>query len=183
MHRLFVAIDLPQAVKLELAGICSGLPGARWVQDEQIHLTLRFIGEVDDGVFQEIREELADIKSFAFTMRLAGLGFFPPRRQPHVLWAGIDPVDSVVVLRDRVESVLVRLGLEPEGRNFFPHVTLARLRDTPVAKVDRYLAANMSFVSSEFRVDAFHLYSSVLTSNRAIHQVEATCSLILPSVN
>ncbi|MDD3814119.1 MAG: RNA 2',3'-cyclic phosphodiesterase [Desulfocapsaceae bacterium] len=177
MHRLFVAIDLPPLVKRELTEICSSLPGARWVKAEQIHLTLRFIGEVDDGIFQDIRKELADIKSSAFTMRLAGLGFFPPRRPPHVLWAGVEPVESIVVLRDWVEAALVGLGLEPEGRKFSPHVTLARLRDISVARVEHYLAANMSFVSSEFQVSAFHLYSSVLTSNGAIHQVETSYPL------
>ncbi len=182
MQRLFVAIDLPRAVKRELAGICLGLPGARWVEDEQIHLTLRFIGEVDGGIFQDIREGLAGIHGSAFSMHLAGLGFFPPRRQPHVLWAGIEPVEPVIALRNRVESLIVRLGLEPEGRKFSPHVTMARLRDTPVAKVAGYLAGNALFASSPFEVDAFHLYSSVLTKKGAMHQIEASYPLIQPPV-
>lgn len=182
MHRLFVSIDLPQAVKRELARIYSDLPGARWVADAQIHLTLRFIGEVDDSVFLDIREGLADIKTCAFAMRLAGLGFFPPCKQPHVLWAGAEPVAPIAALRNRVESVLVQLGLEPEGRKFSPHVTMARLRDTPVATVTRYLADNALFASSEFEVEAFHLYSSVLARNGALHQIEASYPLIPPSV-
>lgn len=182
MQRLFVAIDLPQVVKRELAGICLGLPGARWVEDEQIHLTLRFIGEVDCGIFQDIRDGLAEIQGAAFAMRLVGLGFFPPRRQPHILWAGVEPVEPVVALRNRVESLLVRLGLEPEGRKFSPHVTMARLRDTPVAKLTHYLAGNALFASSEFKADAFHLYSSVLTNKGAMHQIEASYPLIPSSV-
>ena len=178
MQRLFVSIDLPQAVKRELAGICLGLPGARWVADEQIHLTLRFIGEVDGGLVQDIREGLAEIHTSAFAMRLVGLGVFPPRRQPHVLWAGVEPVEPVVALRNRVESLLVGLGFAPEGRKFLPHVTMARLRDTPVARLTDYLAGNALFASSEFEVDAFHLYSSVLTSKGAIHQIEASYPLI-----
>lgn len=177
MQRLFVSIDLPQAVKRELAGICLNLPGARWVADEQIHLTLRFIGEVDGAVVQDIREGLAGIQGSAFTLRLVGLGLFPPRRKPHVLWAGVDPVDPVVALRNRVESLLVRLGLEPEGRAFSPHVTLARLRDTPVARLTTYLADNALFTSSGFEVDSFHLYSSILSNNGAIHQIEASYPL------
>lgn len=179
MQRIFVAIDLPQLVRRELAVISSDLPGARWVKEGQIHLTLRFIGEVDDGLFQDIREALADIKSSVFTMRLVGLGFFPPRKLPHVLWVGVEPVDPIVALRNRVESLLVQMGLEPEGRKFSPHVTLARLRDTPVAIFSRYLAENALFVSSEFKVDAFYLYSSILTHNGAIHQVEANYPLTL----
>jgi len=85
-------------------------------------------------------------------------------------------------LRNRMESVLAQLGLEPEGRKFSPHVTMARLRDTPVATVTRYLADNAPFASSEFEVDAFHLYSSVLTRNGALHQIEASYSLLRPSV-
>ena len=178
MQRLFVSIDLPKLVKREVAGICLGLPGARWVADEQIHLTLRFIGEVDGGVVQDIREGLAEIQSSAFAMRLVGLDFFPPRGTPHVLWAGVEPVEPVVALRNRVESILVRLGLEPEGRKFSPHVTMARLRNTPVARLTHYLAGNALFASSEFEVDAFYLYSSVLTKEGAIHQVEASYPLI-----
>lgn len=178
MQRLFVSIDLPQSVKGELAGICSGLPGARWVDEGQIHLTLRFIGEVDDNVFQDIRKGLAEIKSSAFVMQLVGVGCFPPRKLPRVLWAGAEPVESIVAVRNRVESLLVRLGLEPEERKFSPHVTLARLRDTPVAKVSSYLDANALFVSSQFEMDAFHLYSSLLTSQGAIHRVEASYPLV-----
>lgn len=180
MQRLFVSIDLPPAVKRELAEICLGLPGARWVADEQIHLTLRFIGEVDAGVFQGIREGLAEIRGSAFALRLVGIGFFPPRRQPHVLWAGVEPVEPVVALRNRVESLLVRLGIDPEGRKFSPHVTMARLRNTEPAKLTGYLAGNALFASSEFEVDAFHLYSSVLTNKGAIHQIEASYPLIPP---
>lgn len=177
MQRLFVAIDLPLPVKRELAGICLGLPGARWVADEQIHLTLRFIGEVDLGRVQDIREVLAEIHRPAFALHLVGLGVFPPRRQPHVLWAGVEPVEPVVALRNRVESLLVGLGLTPEGRKFSPHVTMARLRDTPVAGLTSYLAGNALFTSSEFEIDAFHLYSSVLTRKGAIHQLEASYPL------
>lgn len=178
MYRLFVAIDFPQAVKQELARICLGLPGARWVAAEQIHLTLRFIGAVDGGVFQDIREGLADIESACFAMRLSGLGFFPPRKQPRVLWAGVEPEAPVVALRNRVESTLVRLGLTPEGRKFSPHVTMARLRDTPLAKVTRYLAGNALFAGTEFEVARFHLYSSVLTGQGAVHQIEASYPLV-----
>ncbi len=178
MQMLFVAIDLPPPVKRQLAGICLDLPGARWVAAEQIHLTLRFIGEVDGGRVQDIREGLAGIHSAAFAMRLVGLGVFPPCRQPHVLWAGVEPVEPVVVLRDRVESLLIDLGLTPEGRPFSPHVTMARLCETPVAILTSYLAGNALFTSSEFKVAALHLYSSVLTNKGAIHRLEASYPLI-----
>jgi len=177
MTRLFVSIDLPQAVRRELAGICCGLPGARWVEGDQIHLTLRFIGEVDGGVFQDIRDGLAGIKGVPFSIRLVGLGVFPPRKQPRVLWVGIEPVDPVAALRSRVEATLVALGLGPEGRKFAPHVTIARLHDPPVARLARYLARNALFAGPEFEVDAFHLYSSFLAKQGALHQLEASYGL------
>lgn len=181
MHRLFVAIDLPQTVKHELTTLGCDLPGARRVRDEQLHLTLRFIGEVNDEIFQKIREKLAEIKSTAFTVRLVGLGVFPPRRQPHVLWVGIDPSDPITTLRDRVESTIVQLGLPPEERKFSPHITLARLKNTPINEVNRYLAGHDLFASSPFAVNTFALYSSVLSNKGATHQLEADYPLVPPN--
>lgn len=177
MYRLFVAIDMPPDIRSVLSGICFGVPGAKWIPDEQLHLTLRFIGEVDGGVFRDIREALADIEAKSFAVRLKGVGHFPPRKAPRVLWAGIEPAAPVAALRNRVEAVLVRLGLEPEKRKFSPHITLARLRESPLGKVSRFLAANSMFATAEFRVPAFHLYSSTLTPKGAFHEKQATYAL------
>lgn len=160
-----------------LSTLCYGLPGARWVPEDQFHLTLRFIGEVDGGVFADIREGLSDVRADCFSFGLDGLGYFPPRKKPRVLWAGVKPDAGVCALRDKVESVLVRLGLEPEKRKFAPHVTLARLRDTPIRKLTRFLEGNALFSTEQFSVRQFHLYSSVLTPNGAIHQLEESYSL------
>lgn len=178
MIRLFIAIDLPEQVARDLGRLSCGLPGARWVVLEQMHLTLRFVGEVDGTLFKDIEEGLADIESPVFDLRLNGLGFFPPRKQPKVLWAGVEPVAPLIALRRKVEGVLSRLGLPSEGRKFSPHVTMARLRDTPLAKLTRYLSGNSMYGSQEFVVDEFHLYSSTLTSKGAIHQLEASYPLI-----
>lgn len=177
MYRLFVAIDLPEGVKRQLSSLCFGVPGARWVPEEQIHLTLRFIGEVDGGVFRDIREVLADIRSEPFEIQIKGVGFFPPRKTPRVLWVGVEPHEKVALLRKRVESALVRLGLEPERRKFSPHITLARLRDTSLSKVTRFLAGNSLFATESFHVREFILYSSELTPKGAIHRQEAIYSL------
>ena len=177
MYRLFVAIDLPENVKQELSGLCFGIPGARWVPEEQIHLTLRFIGEVDGGVFRDIQEALGDIRTDPFEIWVKGVGFFPPRKTPRVIWVGVEPHDKVIVLRNRVESTLVRLGLEPERRKFSPHITLARLRDTSLSKVTRFLAGHNLFATEAFPVHEFVLYSSTLTPKGAIHQQEAIYSL------
>lgn len=177
MYRLFVAIDLPPDIAAQVQGLCYGVPGARWVQPEQMHLTLRFIGEVDGGLFRDIKEGLADIETGGFVLQVKGLGFFPPRKTPRVLWAGIAPVEQVSALRQRIDNVLLGLGLAPEGRKFSPHITLARLHDTPPARLSRFLAGNSLFATEAFPVSEFHLYSSELTAKGAFHTIEASYKL------
>ncbi len=177
--RLFIALNLPESVREPLTRICCGLPGARWVNPEQLHLTLRFIGEVDGGVFQDIREGLAEIAGKPFMLQLDGVGFFPPRGKPRVVWVGLRQSKELLQLRNRLESCLVSLGLEPERRKFAPHITLARLKNTPAAKVGRFLENHSLFLSVPFPVDDFFLYSSQLGRNRAIHRIEARYPLIV----
>lgn len=173
MPRLFVAIDLPPETRHSLAGLCFGIPGARWVDPEQIHLTLRFIGDVDGAVFHDIRDGLAGIQAHHFQLRLRGVGHFPPRKEPRVLWAGIEPSDPLILLRKKIESTLTGLGLPAEARKFSPHITLARLNRSPVHKVGQFLAGNNLFSTEPFTVQEFFLYSSFLRANGAIHTIEA----------
>jgi len=182
MPRLFVAMDLPQLVAAELAAFCCGVPGARWVAPEQLHLTLRFIGEVDGGLGREIREALQAVAGSAFDLRVKGFGFFPPRKQPRVLWAGVEPADEVTALRNRIERALVGLGVAPEMRKFSPHITLARLDGTPVSRVTQFLAGNSLYASPAFTVSEFYLYSSVLTPKGAIHNSEASYPLAMAAL-
>lgn len=177
MPRLFVAIDLPSSIRERLASLCCGLPGARWIDPEQMHLTLRFIGEVDSSVFQLVREALTEVRSEPFTLQLEGIGFFPPRGQPRVAWVGIRRSDQLILLRKRIESVLVRSGLAPEGRKYSPHITLARLKNTPGSRIGAYLAHNGLFLTGEFPVREFYLYSSVLNSKGAKHYIEQKYAL------
>ncbi len=167
--RLFVAIDLPETEKERLARLCCGLSNARWTDPEQFHLTLRFIGEVEGGLFQDIREVLAEINWHPFSVELDGVGFFPPRGKPKVVWAGVRRNEELLALRNRIESGLIKIGLEPEGRKFAPHITLARLNNTPSTKVARFLEHFSMFMGSPFTVDSFHLYSSVLGRGGAVH--------------
>lgn len=178
MYRLFVAIDLPEGVRETLAGLCCGIPGARWVPKEQLHLTLRFIGEVDGAQFRDIRQGLAEIDLPSFPLGLKGLGCFPPRKAPRVLWVGVEPAEGGLIrLRNRVESTLVRLGLEPEHRKFAPHITLARLQDPPLGRLTNFLSGNGLFAAEPFPVSEFHLYSSVLSAKGALHTIEASYRL------
>lgn len=171
--RLFVAVDLPEAIKNELSAICFGVPGARWVPLDQLHLTVRFIGEVDGGLFDDIRSGLDQVEADEFSLTLKGLGHFPPRKDPRVLWVGLEKNDSLCALRKKVDGVLAGCGLAPEKRKFSPHITLARLKKTPLSRVTQFLAGNALFSLPEFSVSRFYLYSSVLTSKGAVHAVEA----------
>ena len=127
MPRLFVALDPPEEVKDALDRLCEGLPGVRWSDPQQFHLTLRFIGEVGQGLFYEIGEALAGVSHPPFELSLKGLGQFPPRGAPHTLWVGVDDQSgAVATLRRRIERRLGEVGVEPERRKFAPHVTLGR---------------------------------------------------------
>lgn len=182
MHRLFVAIDFPEAVRQQLALLCFGLPDARWTPAAQLHLTVRFIGEVEGGRFLDVRDALGEVSAPPFDMRLKGLGHFPPRGRPHVLWAGVEKNGPLTALHDRIERTVVRAGLPPEGRNFMPHVTLARLKGTPPRRVADYLTDHALFQAGPFPVEAFHLYSSLLTPKGAVHTLEASYPLGTPAV-
>jgi len=177
MYRLFVAIDLPPDIAIQLQGICYGVPGARWVQPEQMHLTLCFIGEVDGVVFRDIKEGLAEIEAVGLALQVKGLGFSPPKKTPKVLWAGIAPVEEVCALRKKIGNALIGMGLDPEGRKYSPHITLARLHDTPLARLSRFLAGNGLFATAVFPISEFHLYSSQLTFKGPVHTIEASYSL------
>lgn len=175
--RLFVAIDLPLEIRDQLVGLCCGLPDARWTDPEQLHLTLCFIGEVSGTAFLDIKEALAEIKAAPLLLRLQGVGFFPPRQMPRVVWAGIEKNEQLAVLQRKITTRLFVLGFEPENRKFAPHITLARLHQTPPSRVGKYLEEYGLFTTAEFGVDSFRLYSSVVGRKGARHIVEQVYSL------
>ena len=181
MKRLFVAVDLPETIKATLAQLAAGVPGARWTEPPQIHLTLRFIGEVDGAQFADIREALAEVNAPAFALSLSGIDHFASRRTPHTLWAGVAPSPELERLHADVERALVSAGLMPERRKFTPHVTLARLKRAPLERVRRTLIEHAGFKTAPFAVDEFVLYSSFLSRNGAIHTPEAAYDLEQPS--
>lgn len=178
MPRLFVALDLPENIQERLSSLCCGLPGARWLEPDHMHLTLRFIGDVHSSLFRDVAEALTEVRSETFLLQLEGIGFFPPRGKPRVVWVGIRKNEQLVQLRNRIESVLAQAGLQPEGRKYSPHITLARLKNTPSSKVASYLSHNGMFVTEEFQAKEFLLYSSVLNSKGAKHYIEAEYPLI-----
>lgn len=181
MYRLFVAIDLPEEVK-EAATAIAGreLPGARWVPRDQLHLTLRFIGEADEERFEAIKRALREVAGTPFSLSLAGVGHFPPGRRPRVLWVGMAESEPLLLLQKKVELALVGAAVEPEDRRFSPHITLARLKETPVERVFALEERHRGFAAGPFPVTEFYLYSSTLTREGAIHRREATYLLGAP---
>ena len=179
--RLFVAIDLPTIIKDELERISCGLPRARWVPAEQRHLTLTFIGEIERLDLDRIIAALGTIRSKVFLLRLKGTGCFPPRRDPRVLWAGVEKSDDLTRLKKKIDRALTGIGIVPDSRRFFPHVTLARVAKTPLGRTARYLVEHAEFSPPAFSAETFTLYSSRLTPAGAIHQPEAEFPLDEPS--
>jgi 2'-5' RNA ligase len=175
--RLFVALLLPARVLEDLTRLCSGLPGARWVSPENMHLTLRFIGEVDGAGADDVHMALKRIRGPAFPLALSGLGSFQSGRKIRQLWAGVADQPALIRLADDVEKALVRAGLEPEGRKFKPHVTLARFNKKPGNKLAPYLEAYGAFCADPFPVTAFVLMRSHLGHGGAHHEALADYAL------
>ena len=172
--RLFVAIALPDDIRDRLAALQSGLPGARWVPPENLHLTLRFIGETDGRQAQDIDAALAGIGMPAFPIALARVDRFGSGSKVRSIWAGVEPNEPLRRLQAKVEQALQRTGLIPEGRKFKPHVTLARFNGGgPGARLYDYLSRQALFRAPSFEVRDFVLYSSFLSQTGAIYRAEA----------
>ena len=172
MLRLFVGIAFPPELKLRLSLLCSGVTGARWVDPGNLHLTLRFIGEIDEGLAADVDEALARLKARKFALQLAGIGVFGGSR-PHALWVGVEKSPELVALRDKIEQALVRAGLEPEGRRFAPHITLARLRDPVLDQLGQFLARHAQFRAEPLPVEHFSLIASFPTKAGSVYQDQA----------
>ncbi len=149
MIRLFVGLQLPEAVRERLAGLAHPLPRARWVARDNLHLTLRFIGAVDGAAAADIDDALARIAVPSFEITIAGDGQFDSRGRARALWAGVERSETLRALYGKIEQALKRAGQPPEGRRFSPHVTLARLRDVPLAKVAPFVASHAGGIHFE----------------------------------
>jgi len=176
MVRLFVALSLPEEIQDRLGDLECGLPGVRWVPQDNLHLTLRFIGEVDGALARDVDEALSAIRMAGFEMTLAGVGTFGEGRKLRALWAGVEPNPELMRLQAKIEQALIRSGLPPEARKFAPHVSLARLKNgtaVPPDKLQGFLHDNALFRAPPIQVEAFTLYSSFLSSSGAIYTPEA----------
>jgi RNA 2',3'-cyclic 3'-phosphodiesterase len=178
MLRLFVGIPFPPELKLRLSLLCAGVSGAKWVDPGNFHLTLRFIGEVGEGLAADIDEALARIEARRFVLQLAGTGVFGNGSTPRSLWVGVEKNGQLWALRDKVERALVRLGLPPEPRKFAPHVTLARLKNPVPGAGAAFLSASAQFRAEPLAVEAFSLIASLQTKAGSVYEDQADYRLV-----
>jgi 2'-5' RNA ligase len=176
MPRLFTGVEIPSAIGQALSMLRGGLPGARWITPENYHLTLRFIGDVDDMVAQEVALMLGRVRRGAFELHLEGLKSFGGRR-PRAVVATVAPAQALLDVQAEHERLMQRIGLEPEGRKYLPHVTLARLRDSSSLDVADYLSARGYFRTAPFPVSRFVLFSSRNSVGGGPYVIEASYPL------
>jgi 2'-5' RNA ligase len=178
MPRLFLGLDLPDDIDIDLQIMAGGIEGARWQEPDQLHLTLHFLDEVDGGTMRRLIAALEQLDAPAFDMQLRGCGVFPPRGQPRVLWAGVANPDPVRLLHQRSGRIIDALGLERERRKYTPHVSLARFGPRVVVQdVVAWVQGHALYASPSFHIDRVCLYSSVLSQRGAKYRIEAAFGL------
>lgn len=170
--RLFVAIRPPRPVRERLLATMGGISGARWQSEDQLHLTLRFIGDIDRRQAEDVDAALGAIPYPPFEIKLAGVGFFESRGKPDSVWAGVAPAGPLGALHRKVDQALVRAGLEPERRAYLLHITLARL-GRHAGPIGGFLEQAGALASPLFPVDRFALFESDLTAERAVYSILA----------
>jgi 2'-5' RNA ligase len=159
MPRLFTALEIPRDAALSLSLLRGGLPGARWIDVENYHITLRFIGDIEGHLADEIANKLDRVHRPSFPLRLSGVGAFGSKK-PHSIYAGVENSSELSALQGEIDRICQRLGVPSDPRKFTPHVTLARLRNTSPIDVAHYLSARGNFSAAPFKVGRFVLMSS-----------------------
>ena len=159
MPRLFTALEIPRDAALSLSLLRGGLPGARWIDVENYHLTLRFIGDVEGHVADEVANALDRVRRPEFMLNLSGVDAFGSKK-PHSIYAGVSPSPELNALQGEIERICQRLRIPADPRKFTPHVTLARLRNPHIADVVHYLSSRGNFSTMPFKVSRFVLMSS-----------------------
>ena len=162
MTRLFVGLRPPAPVRDVLLGAMGGVERARWQDEDQLHLTLRFVGEIDAPLANDLAAALAQVDAAPFDLRITGVGHFERKGRATTLWAGLAASPQLLAFQQKIERACQRVGLAPEGRKFAPHVTLARL-NTSAGPIGGWLAAHGALTAPPWRVEEFRLYESVLT--------------------
>jgi len=179
-QRLFVGLEIPDELRDRLAMIQSGVHGARWVPRENFHITLRFVGEVDEAQARDFAHDLDRVRAPSFELTLSGAGHFEANRRVRQLWIGVERNDALSALHDRIDALATR-AVGPDNQRFRPHVTVARLNGAQPDTVRHWLAANSLFRAIPFAVERFVLFSSFLGKSAAIYREEAEYPLLVPA--
>ena len=175
--RLFVAIDLPESTRQLLADLDPRVRGVRWTDPAQMHLTLSFLGDVLDESDSALREKLGVIEFGAFFLPIVGIGTFPAKGAPKIIWIGVGKAHPhLFQIHKRVQEAALAAGLDPELRPWHPHVTLARCHDVSAQSLRKFLQSNAEFDAGLIHVEDFHLYSSKLTPAGPLHTRELSVS-------
>lgn len=171
--RLFVSLELPPPVAQRLADLDPHLRGVRWLTPEQMHLTLSFLGNVSGDVEDLLKKNLEAIAWKAFFLPIFGLGTFPGKGRPNILWVGVGTGHPhLFQLHKRVQEAALHAGLEPELRSFHPHITLARCRDVSAESIRPFLRTHAAFDAGMIHVESFCLNSSELTPAGSVYPRE-----------
>lgn len=173
MLRLFVALAFPEDIAARLDSLTGGVPGADWIESDNYHLTLRFVGETTEDRAEDLAYALMGVRAEPFDIEFAGVGHFATGEEVRALWAGLRKSPELETLHRRIDEACRREGFDSERRKFSPHVTLARLKDAPLAKIQDFLVHNALFKAGPLRVDRFALFSSLRRAGGSVYTREA----------
>jgi 2'-5' RNA ligase len=177
--RLFIALTLPVPVRDALAALAEPMAGVNWTRPDQLHLTLRFLGDVPAAQQEAMTDRLAAIRVTSFILPVEGVGSFPPNRPPRVVWTGVGQGHPrLFQLRQRIDDALLASGLALDVRTFHPHATLARCTEDAAATVTAWVRAHRDFAAPPFRVESFDLYASELRPTGAVHTLKRRFPLV-----
>jgi 2'-5' RNA ligase len=176
MQRLFTGISLPATTRLDLKFMQHGLDGAKWIEPSDFHITLSFVGDVENRVSRELALELSRQQSEAFTLKLQSIDVFGSKK-PHAIVVGVEPCEELFSLQRAHDRIARMLGIDIEPRKFIPHVTIARLNRTDPFELQKFVERHIGFKSEAFKVSQFHLYSAKPSTGGGPYAVEQTYEL------
>jgi len=184
MPRLFAGLELPPATRARLAALSRPIPGARWLAEENLHLTLRFFGELSIEMARDVDAALMTVDMAGFEIEIKSVGHFGNARRGGILWAGVGPNQALSRLAKTIDRTIDRMAdVERRDKPFQPHVTLARLKFPDAADLAAFLAAESSFMLPPIGVSKFALFSSMLSPAGAQYRVEADYPLAPPGTS
>lgn len=172
MHRLFIAIRPPAEIRATLLSFMGGIAGARWQDEDQLHLTLRFVGNADSHQADDLAAMLGTVRFDPFAISLSGLGQFERKGRVDTLWAGIEPREALTQLHRKIDRACIRAGFPADDRAYLPHITLARFSRAGGA-TETFLANHAGLASQPFLIDQFMLFESYLTQSGARYDIAA----------